>query len=83
MEIMMMNEEQIKGKMTYVKGKLKEAWGDLTDDELMQLDGKKDQLAGTVTQKYGVAKDEFEKKIHEHETAYDREQEAKRKNSAA
>ncbi len=79
----MINEEQIKGKMTYMKGKLKEAWGDLTDDELTQLEGQKDQLAGKVTEKYGIAKDEFEKKIHQFETDYEREQQAKKGNTSA
>jgi uncharacterized protein YjbJ (UPF0337 family) len=44
-------------------GSAKEKWGELTDDDLSQVDGKRDQLAGKLQEKYGITKDEAEKQI--------------------
>lgn len=62
-----MNWDQIAGKWTEMKGALRERWGDITDNELEQLRGKRDKLAGLIQQKYGVAKEEAEKQISEFE----------------
>lgn len=62
-----MNWDQIAGKWNEMKGSVKERWGDLTDDELTKLGGKRDRLAGLIQQKYGLAKEEAEKQIHEFE----------------
>jgi uncharacterized protein YjbJ (UPF0337 family) len=37
-----------------VKGKVKEKWADLTDDDLARLEGSKDQLAGVIQERYGL-----------------------------
>ena len=62
-----MNWDRIEGKWHEMKGYAKEKWGDLTDDELTQIKGKRDRLAGVVQQKYGLAKEEVEKQISEFE----------------
>ena len=62
-----MNWDQIAGKLTEMKGIVKQKWGELTDDELDQLRGKRDQLAGLIQQKYGLAKEETERQIKEFE----------------
>jgi uncharacterized protein YjbJ (UPF0337 family) len=62
-----MNWDQIEGKWNEMKGSAKEKWGDLTDDELTQIKGKRDKLAGVVQQKYGLAKEEVEKQISDFE----------------
>jgi uncharacterized protein YjbJ (UPF0337 family) len=62
-----MNWDQIEGKWTEMKGMAKEKWGELTDDELNKLEGKRDRLAGLVQQKYGLAKEEVEKQIRDFE----------------
>ena len=41
-----MNWDSLKGKWTQMSGKVKEKWGDLTDDDLTRIGGQKDQLAG-------------------------------------
>lgn len=46
---------------------MKEAWGDLTDDEISMLNGKRDQFYGVVQERYGIAKDEAEKRIESFE----------------
>ncbi len=50
----------------------KEKWGELTDDELTELDGKRERLAGLIQTKYGVAKEEAERQIREFEAMCDR-----------
>lgn len=62
-----MNSETMKGNWNQFKGKLKEAWGDLTDDELKQVEGKRDQLVGLLQKKYGLAKEEVEQRISSYE----------------
>ncbi len=43
-----MNWDQIEGKWDQAKGKVKEKWGQLTDDDLTEIRGKRDQLAGRI-----------------------------------
>ncbi len=51
-----MNEDQVAGKWREIKGKVKQKWGDLTDDEIAQVEGKLEELAGKIQQKYGGTK---------------------------
>jgi uncharacterized protein YjbJ (UPF0337 family) len=60
-----MNWDQIKGNWAVFKGKAKSQWGKLTDDDLTLIEGKRDQLAGKLQQRYGYAKEEVEKRIDE------------------
>lgn len=61
-----MNWDIIQGKWKQLTGSVKEKWGDLTDDELDQIDGNKDKLAGKLQEKYGWTKEEADNKIDEH-----------------
>lgn len=61
-----MNWDIIQGKWKQVQGSVKEKWGDLTDDELTQIDGNKDRLAGKLQEKYGWTKNEAERHIDDH-----------------
>lgn len=56
-----MNSDTMKGNWTQLKGKIKEKWGKLTDDDLKVIEGKADQLAGRVQERYGYAKERAEK----------------------
>ena len=59
-----MNKEQLSGKWDQVKGKVKEIYGDLTDQELEYYpSGKKDQFFGAVKEKYGIAKEKAEEQM--------------------
>lgn len=58
-----MNWDQIAGKWMQFKGKVKEKWGKLTDDDLDVIAGKRDQIAGKLQQRYGYAKEEAEKEV--------------------
>ncbi len=53
-----MNDDILKGKWGQLKGKVKEQWGKLTDDEIDALDGRKDQLVGRVQERYGIAREQ-------------------------
>ena len=52
-----MNENTIKGQWEQVKGAVKETWGDLTDDEITQLEGNRQKLSGKIQERYGRAED--------------------------
>jgi uncharacterized protein YjbJ (UPF0337 family) len=62
-----MNWDQVKGDWKKFGGKVKEAWGKLTDDDLKVIAGKRDQLAGAIQKAYGVARDEAERQIQDFE----------------
>ena len=58
-----MNWDRIEGNWKQLKGKIKEQWGDLTDDDIDRIAGKRDQLAGRLQETYGIGKDEAERQI--------------------
>lgn len=62
-----MNWDQIAGNWKQDKGFIKKKWGQLTDDDLTIINGKRDQLVGRVQERYGIAKDEAERQVNEWE----------------
>lgn len=58
-----MNKDQVEGNWKQFKGKLKEQWGKLTDDDLDVVAGRKDQLIGRIQERQGLAKEEAEKQF--------------------
>jgi uncharacterized protein YjbJ (UPF0337 family) len=60
-----MNKDQMAGSWKQIKGKVKEQWGKLTDDEIAQLEGHSEQLAGRLQEKYGLAREEAERQARE------------------
>jgi uncharacterized protein YjbJ (UPF0337 family) len=58
-----MNWDRIQGNWKQVTGKAKEQWGQLTDDDFTVVAGRRDQLAGKIEERYGVAKEEAEKQV--------------------
>lgn len=62
-----MNEDRIQGDWKQIRGKVKEKWGELSDDDLTRIDGQREQLAGALQEKYGLAKDEAQRQIDEFE----------------
>ena len=58
-----MNEDTIAGNWKQFKGKVKEQWGKLTDDDLDVIAGKREQLVGRVQERYGVAKEAAEDEV--------------------
>ena len=62
-----MNEDRISGNWKQFKGKFKEQWGKLTDDDMDVAEGKRDQLAGRIQERYGYGKEQAEKELKDWE----------------
>jgi uncharacterized protein YjbJ (UPF0337 family) len=60
-----MNQDRIEGNWKQFKGKIKQRWGKLTDDDLEVIEGKRDELAGRLQERYGIAREEAQKQIDE------------------
>ena len=58
-----MNKNILEGKWMQLRGAVREKWGQLTDDELDQIAGKRDKLSGVLQERYGYAEDEAERHI--------------------
>ncbi len=66
-----MDWNRIEGNWKEMKGKVKEKWGKLTDDDLTAVNGRREYLIGRIQERYGIAKDkaiaeidEFERKLN-------------------
>lgn len=62
--------EKIKGSWTQTKGAVKEQWGKLTDDDLMEIQGRRDQLVGKIQARYGISQEEAEAQVSGWERHY-------------
>jgi uncharacterized protein YjbJ (UPF0337 family) len=60
-----MNWDQLEGNWKQLKGTVKQQWGKLTDNDLEYIAGKRDKFAGKLQERYGLAKEEAEKKADE------------------
>lgn len=58
-----MDWNRVEGNWKAMKGKVKEKWGKLTDDDLSQINGRRDQLAGALQRRYDCAKDQARKDV--------------------
>jgi uncharacterized protein YjbJ (UPF0337 family) len=63
----------LRGEWNLIKGKIKEKWGKLTDDDLTEINGKREQLLGKIQKKYGLAKEKAEQELTEWEKRSDHE----------
>jgi len=57
------NKDILHGKWHELKGKVRQQWGKLTDDDLTQVSGKAEELAGVLQQRYGYSKAQAEMEI--------------------
>lgn len=60
-----MNKDQLKGKWTQLKGAAKAKWGELTDDDLTEIEGDTEKLVGKLQERYGIAREEAERRVDE------------------
>ena len=51
-----MDWNRVEGNWKQMKGKIKEKWGNLTDDDLTAINGKRDQLEGKIQERYGITR---------------------------
>ncbi len=60
-----MDWNRIEGNWKQAKGKIKEKWGQLTDNDLTEIDGNREQLEGKIQERYGQQKDMVRKNVDE------------------
>lgn len=60
-----MNWDQVQGQWKQMKGTIKQQWGKLTDDDLARIDGHRDRLIGSLQQRYGIAREEAQRRAEE------------------
>jgi uncharacterized protein YjbJ (UPF0337 family) len=58
-----MDWDRVEGNWKQMKGKVKEKWGNLTDDDLDRIGGRREQLEGVLQERYGIAKDQARKDV--------------------
>nr|WP_298719292.1 CsbD family protein [uncultured Steroidobacter sp.] len=63
-----MNKDIARGNFKQLKGKIKEQWGKLTDDEIDQMEGNAEILAGKLQERYGLAREGAERQAREFQT---------------
>ena len=68
-----MNKDIVSGKWKQVKGKVREWWGDLTDDDVTRINGKYETFVGVLQERYGYSRDQAEEEINRFMREYDTE----------
>ena len=63
-----MNKDVAQGNLKQLKGKIKQQWGKLTDDEIDQMEGNAEILAGKLQERYGLAREDAERQAREFRT---------------
>ena len=58
-----MNWDLIEGDWKQLAGKVKQKWGNITDDDMTRLNGKRDELEGVLEARYGYTKDQLKTEI--------------------
>ncbi|MEO6061885.1 MAG: CsbD family protein [Thermoflexales bacterium] len=64
-------QDILTGKWHELKGQVRQQWGKLTDDDLLRLSGKTEQLAGVLQQRYGYGKAQAETEINKWVSKHD------------
>jgi uncharacterized protein YjbJ (UPF0337 family) len=60
-----MNWDQVEGNWKQLRGKVREKWGDLTDDDLDRIAGRREQFVGKLQERCGYAKQQAEREVDE------------------
>lgn len=68
-----MNKDILQGEWTQLKGKIREKWGKLTDNDLTEINGKREQLIGKLQKAYGFTREKVERELAEWEKSNERE----------
>lgn len=67
-----MNEDTNAGMWKQLKGKIKEQWGELTNDDVDRVEGQWDQLSGLIQQRYGRTRDDAELEVRRFRDEHER-----------
>jgi len=60
-----MDWNRVEGNWKQLKGKAKQQWGKLTDDDLTMIHGRREELAGKIQERYGLAREAAQKQVDE------------------
>lgn len=63
-----MNWDRVEGNWKQLKGKVRQQWGKITDDQLDTIAGNRDQLAGRIQETYGVTRDDADRQVRDWES---------------
>lgn len=58
-----MDWNRVEGNWKQFKGKIKEKWGELTDDDIDRMEGSREQFEGKIQEKYGIGKDQAKRNV--------------------
>lgn len=58
-----MNRDMLRGNWNELKGKVRQKWGDLTDDDLDVIKGEREELIGRIQQRYGQTREQVERDV--------------------
>ena len=58
-----MSEDTLKGKWRQLTGRVRQQWGDLTDDDIERIGGSTDRLVGAIQERYGKTKEAARKEV--------------------
>ena len=64
-----MNKDTVEGNWKQLKGKVRQQWGRITDDQIDVIGGKRDMLAGRIQESYGVTRDDAERQVRDWESS--------------
>ena len=65
-----MNSDRFEGNWKQLKGKVREQWGKLTNDDVDVINGKSEQLVGRLQEQYGISRDEAEREVDDFTRKY-------------
>ncbi|MBI3942879.1 MAG: CsbD family protein [Chloroflexi bacterium] len=68
-----MNEDIFEGKWKQAKGQIKQWWGELTDDDVKQVEGNRDKLIGKLQERYGYTRQRAEDEVNRRFNEYERQ----------
>jgi uncharacterized protein YjbJ (UPF0337 family) len=60
-----MNRNQLEGNWQQLKGKIKQRWGKLTDDDFDVAEGSREELLGRIQERYGIEREQAERQLDE------------------
>jgi uncharacterized protein YjbJ (UPF0337 family) len=78
-----MNWDRVEGNWKQFMGQARQKWGKLTDSDLQQAAGRRDELVGLIQERYGIAKDAAEEQANEWAKALKEEQKTEEKTGRA
>lgn len=74
-----MNWDQAKGKWKVMRGQVRQRWGKLTDDDIDRIEGRREELAGRLQERYGWTRERVDEELRSFESSVDEEQGAGRR----